>query len=43
MLGQPVTFAAADAFSTAYLPVPAVLRKTDETSAPANGQAPLLR
>jgi ABC-type nitrate/sulfonate/bicarbonate transport system substrate-binding protein len=42
-LGQPVTFAAADAFSTAYLPVPAVLRKIDETAAPASETTPLKR
>ncbi|HSV92807.1 MAG TPA: ABC transporter substrate-binding protein [Desulfobacterales bacterium] len=30
MLGQPVSFAAVDAFTTAYLPVPAVLRTADE-------------
>jgi NitT/TauT family transport system substrate-binding protein len=30
MLGQPVSFAAAEAFTTAYLPVPAVLRTADE-------------
>jgi ABC-type nitrate/sulfonate/bicarbonate transport system substrate-binding protein len=43
MLGQPVAFAAADVFSTAYLPVPAVLRKVDEAAAPATGTTPLLR
>ncbi|OHD74156.1 MAG: hypothetical protein A2177_00645 [Spirochaetes bacterium RBG_13_68_11] len=42
-VGQPVTFAAADAFSTAYLPVPAVLRKIDEPAAPTTGTTPLLR
>jgi ABC-type nitrate/sulfonate/bicarbonate transport system substrate-binding protein len=35
MLGQPVSFAAADAFSTAYLPVPAVLRKAVASAATA--------
>ena len=29
MLGQPVSFGSADAFTTAYLPVPAILRKTE--------------
>jgi ABC-type nitrate/sulfonate/bicarbonate transport system substrate-binding protein len=43
MIGQPVTFAAADAFSTAYLPVPAILRKVDETAAPASETTPLKR
>jgi hypothetical protein len=42
-LGQPVTFAAADAYSTAYLPAPAVRRKIDETAAPATDTPPLLR
>ena len=43
MIGQPVTFRAADAFSTAHLPVPAVLRKADETAATADEAAPLKR
>ncbi len=42
-LGQPVAFAAAAAFSTAYLPVPAILRKIDETAAPETEPSPLLR
>lgn len=42
-LGQPVTFSAADTFSTAYLPVPAILRKVDEAAAPATGTTPLQR
>jgi NitT/TauT family transport system substrate-binding protein len=33
MLGQPVSFAAAEAWSTAYLPVPAVLRKAASPAA----------
>lgn len=43
MVGQPVTFAPADAFSTAYLPVPAVLRRTDEAAGPQTGEVPLKR
>jgi NitT/TauT family transport system substrate-binding protein len=43
MIGQPVTFKAADAFSTAFLPVPAVLRKADETTATGDEAAPLKR
>jgi NitT/TauT family transport system substrate-binding protein len=43
MLGQPVTLPVADIFSAAYLPVPAVLRKVDETAAPATGTTPLQR
>lgn len=42
-VGQPVTFAPAEAFSTAYLPVPAVLRKADEAVEPATGEVPLKR
>jgi NitT/TauT family transport system substrate-binding protein len=42
-LGRPMAFAAADAFSTAYLPVPAILRKGDGTSAPAAGTTPMQR
>jgi len=43
MVGQPVTFAAADAFSTALLPVPAVLRKADEAAEPGTGTTSLQR
>jgi NitT/TauT family transport system substrate-binding protein len=43
MLGQPVTFTGADAFSIAYLPVPAVLRKLDTGAESANGTPPLKR
>lgn len=43
MIGQPVTFAAADAFNTALLPVPAVLRKVDEASEPGTGATSLQR
>jgi ABC-type nitrate/sulfonate/bicarbonate transport system substrate-binding protein len=43
MIGQPVAFAAADAFSTAYLPVPAILRRVDERAAPAGETTPLKR
>lgn len=44
MLGRPVAFAAADAFSTALLPVPAILRKSEEPAAASSaGTAPLQR
>ncbi len=45
MLGQPVAFAATEAWSTAYLPVPAVLRKAEGPPAatPASTPRPLKR
>ncbi len=43
MVGRSVAFAAADAFTTSYLPVPAVLRKPDGTSEGETGTTPLQR
>lgn len=44
MLGRPVTFASADAFSNAFLPVPAVLRKSeDPTIGSSTDTTPLQR
>jgi NitT/TauT family transport system substrate-binding protein len=43
MLGQPVSFAAAEAWSAAYLPVPAVLRKAAAPAATTPTPQPLKR
>jgi ABC-type nitrate/sulfonate/bicarbonate transport system substrate-binding protein len=43
MLGQPVSFVATDAFTTAYLPVPAVLRTADEAASGQPGTPSLKR
>jgi len=44
MLGRPVSFAAADAFSNAFLPVPAILRKSEEpATGSSSGTTPLQR